>query len=503
MPAADEADAAEESVDVSPAADGPAAAGAADARRILPVPQLLGLMMPAMSYGLVCASVGVLVLPQEAQFMFGELRSVYLAAMLALTGVSQLVSPLAGYASDRTTSRLGRRLPYILGGNAVLLVALIALYLSRTWLWGYAYLVSLFVATLALNVMYTGFTGLVSDLIHPSQLGFSSGVMGGLVAIGAVTGLLGVGFFLPLQFAYPLYGGTAVVAAILNWLAVHDLDVQLTREARPACSGAELLHAYWISPSTHGDFFWVFVSRTFYYMAVSVQIYILYFLRDMVGWTATNTADPILRYYIMGLNWLAPNGPTHNDAWQEGDESQEWEVGDEGLEWVSTHAVQCTTLLCVVSQGAAGLVAANAGSLSDRVGRKPLIYMSCTVMGSMYIGYIFAQSFTAVLLLGIVYVSALDLHLLAALNISPALTSLRRAQGASNGVYLAVDYALAVECLPNPDDKAKDLVRACPHLPGLAAAALGAEAWLDLRRRCGGSRRFSAPASGPHSQARC
>merc|ERR1711969_164859 len=102
MPAADEADAAEESVDVSPAADGPAAA---DARRILPVPQLLGLMMPAMSYGLVCASVGVLVLPQEAQFMFGELRSVYLAAMLALTGVSQLVSPLAGYASDRTTSR--------------------------------------------------------------------------------------------------------------------------------------------------------------------------------------------------------------------------------------------------------------------------------------------------------------------------------------------------------------------------------------------------------------
>ena len=42
-------------------------------------------------------------------------------------------------------------------------------------------------------------------------------------------------------------------------------------------------------------------------------------------------------------------------------------------------------------------------------------------------------------------------------------------------MYLAVDYALAVECLPNPDDKAKDLVRAFPPLPGLAAA-LGAEA---------------------------
>ena len=501
MPTADEADAAEESVDVSPAAGGPAAAvGAADARRILPVPQLLGLMMPAMSYGLVCASVGVLVLPQEAQFMFGELRSVYLAAMLALTGVSQLVSPLAGYASDRTTSRLGRRLPYILGGNAVLLVALIALYLSRTWLWGYAYLVSLFVATLALNVMYTGFTGLVSDLIHPSQLGFSSGVMGGLVAIGAVTGLLGVGFFLPLQFAYPLYGGTAVVAAILNWLAVHDLDVQLTREARPACSGAELLHAYWISPSTHGDFFWVFVSRTFYYMAVSVQIYILYFLRDMVGWTATNTADPILRYYIMGLNWLTPNGPTHNDAWQQGDESQEWEEGDEGLEWVSTHAVQCTTLLCVVSQGAAGLVAANAGSLSDRVGRKPLIYMSCTVMGSMYIGYIFAQSFTQVLILGIVYVSFPRLTLACCPEYIPSADKLAPCAGREQrrvpGGGLRAGGGVPAQ--PRRQGQGPG-----PRLPGLAAALGAAEAWLDLRRRCGGSRRFSAPASGPHSQARC
>jgi len=27
----------------------------------------------------------------------------------------------------------------------------------------------------------------------------------------------------------------------------------------------------------------VFVSRTFYYMAVSVQIYILYYLRDIIG----------------------------------------------------------------------------------------------------------------------------------------------------------------------------------------------------------------------------
>ena len=37
----------------------------------------------------------------------------------------------------------------------------------------------------------------------------------------------------------------------------------------------EVAAAYQISPASHGDFFWVFVSRTFYYMAVSCQIYIM------------------------------------------------------------------------------------------------------------------------------------------------------------------------------------------------------------------------------------
>ena len=92
--------------------------------------RLVGINLPALNYGLVSASVGVLVLPQEAERMFGERRSLYLALMLALTGFSQLVCPMVGYASDRTRSSMGKRMPYILFGDAAALVSPPSLALS-------------------------------------------------------------------------------------------------------------------------------------------------------------------------------------------------------------------------------------------------------------------------------------------------------------------------------------------------------------------------------------
>jgi hypothetical protein len=41
--------------------------------------------------------------PEEALRMFPEQHAVFLAVMLLLAGVSQLVAPVAGYFSDRCT----------------------------------------------------------------------------------------------------------------------------------------------------------------------------------------------------------------------------------------------------------------------------------------------------------------------------------------------------------------------------------------------------------------
>ena len=79
----------------------------------------------------------------------------------------------------------------------------------------------------------------------------------------------------------------------------------------------------------HADFFWVFVTRTFYYMCISLQAFGLFMLRDV-----QRVDDPT--YF--------------------------------------------TSLLAMTGQLSAAIVAVPAGRLSDRWGRKPLVYASCLMM---------------------------------------------------------------------------------------------------------------------------
>ncbi|KAJ1474043.1 hypothetical protein T484DRAFT_1833881, partial [Baffinella frigidus] len=84
--------------------------------------RLICINMHALGYGLFYASVGVL--PEEAINLWPTQHAIFLAVMLVIAGVTQLVSPAVGYVCDRTYTRMGRRLPFILGGNLVLFLCL-------------------------------------------------------------------------------------------------------------------------------------------------------------------------------------------------------------------------------------------------------------------------------------------------------------------------------------------------------------------------------------------
>merc|ERR1712125_280414 len=72
------------------------------------------------------------------------------------------------------------------------------------------------------------------------------------------------------------------------------------------------------------------------------------------------------------------------------------------------------------------------GLLSDRIGRKSLVYTSSIVMVATYIIFMLARERNTVLLAGVLY-------------------------GIGNGTYLSVDYALACDTLPSKEKAARYL----------------------------------------------
>jgi MFS family permease len=175
-----------------------------------------------------------------------------------IAGVFALVAyPLTGALSDRTTSRFGRRRPWILGGAVLFAISLLALGLQESLL-GVGVFWSL--ALIGFCVLTAALTAVISDQVPVNQRGFVSGWISAPQAIGTVLGVLLVTYLIVGRFA-----GYAVLAALLVLLMLPFLlrspDAVLERSARPTLTLRGLVQGFWISPRQYPDFGWTLLSR--------------------------------------------------------------------------------------------------------------------------------------------------------------------------------------------------------------------------------------------------
>lgn len=250
----------------------------------LSVGTLMWLNVFAFPYSLMLATMGLVTLPVEAQRMYPDDKGVMLGVMLGVAGLSQLVCPVAGYLSDRCGSRLGRRVPFMGGGCVALVLGIWGMLFARS---GDRpspglYMGSLFVALLGINTVYSAFSALNADFVPRKQMGLASGILAIMQLTGSCCGFLLFMFVIDVQTAYPVYACAAVVgvagsATAARWMERQRGDT-LVAGGTITCSG--IRECYIITPSTHGDFFWVFVIRIFYYLALSNQAFLLYYLND-------------------------------------------------------------------------------------------------------------------------------------------------------------------------------------------------------------------------------
>ncbi len=176
-------------------------------RPSLPLRQLLTLSIYWLGIQTIWGGLNTIVIPQRIDALNPGAQGLLLALIIAVGAVAPIiVQPTIGMISDYTVTRWGRRKPYIVIGSLLDVVFLAGFALSNDFL---AMLAFYFLLQLSSNFAQGPFQGYVPDLVPARQVGTASGLMGLMLVLGTIVGV-GIATF----------GGAASVPAVMALGAV-------------------------------------------------------------------------------------------------------------------------------------------------------------------------------------------------------------------------------------------------------------------------------------------
>ncbi len=191
--------------------------------------------------------------------------------------VAMVGNPLLGRLSDRTTSALGMRRPWMLGGLAAGTLGVLVVAVAPSVP---VVLAGWCLAQLGLNGLLAAMVAVLPDQVPTAQRGRVAGVLGVCVPLASVTGALLVRLATGHQvamFLLPCLVGGALVALFVVVLDDRRLDLA----DRPPWSLRELAGTFYLSPRRSPDLAWAFASRFLFVLAYAVLVtYQAYFLLE-------------------------------------------------------------------------------------------------------------------------------------------------------------------------------------------------------------------------------
>ncbi|AKU15482.1 MFS transporter [Luteipulveratus mongoliensis] len=231
-----------------------------------------------------------ILLPNQAENIDPANKEFILALVTALGALcSTVANPLWGALSDRTTSRFGRRMPWIVVGAVVGAMALVGVGATSSVL-----LMALgwCVVQTALNAPWAALTAVVPDQVPAPQRGSAAGwlglaqMLGAFIAIGVATVLPGV-------------AGYAACAVVMLLVLVPFVrrrqDSVLPKSQQPSWSWGGFVRGFWINPRDYPDFGWAWLTRFLFNLSnAAALVYLLYFLRDELNRDNAETGVLIL-----------------------------------------------------------------------------------------------------------------------------------------------------------------------------------------------------------------
>ncbi|MGB3014144.1 MAG: MFS transporter [Candidatus Nanopelagicales bacterium] len=274
--------------------------------------------------GMALANLGIMLafytpiqnlLPRLSEQIAGaDGKEVALAVVLGIGVIGSVIgNPLAGALSDRTTSRFGRRRPWMLGGALLGMVALFILpsmntIIGLTILW-------LFIQ-FSVNASYAALTATIPDQVPVEQRGVASGWVGLAQTLGIVLGVALVSFVV-----LGLTSGTYLIAILFFLLVIPFMfilkDPKLDPADRPPFHLGTFVKGFWISPKQYPDFAWAWLARFLVALAISMStLYLLFYLQDHLGFSSDEAGQKqtiLIALYAFGTMLTAVVGGAISD----------------------------------------------------------------------------------------------------------------------------------------------------------------------------------------------
>lgn len=205
--------------------------------------------------------------------------------------IAILSNPVCGRLSDRTTSRFGRRRPWLLAGSIVSFIGLFVTAQASnlaTLAVGWAISQVGFAALLAVLI------ALMADQVPARQRGAVSGWLGfaqGFASVASTAVALMLSKSVLLSFAVP---GVIMLIATVVFVAILP-DRRLSPADRPPLAFGDLARSYWINPRRFPDFSWALASRFAIFMATFMVLsYQLFFLQSRFNLTPEGASKIVL-----------------------------------------------------------------------------------------------------------------------------------------------------------------------------------------------------------------
>jgi len=451
-------------------------------------PRRLGIALPKLRWTQILAisifwlalnfhwsALGIIILPSQVFKIAGDLNKGEALAFVLVPGafVSLFANPLFGMLSDRTRGRLaswGRRRPYILFGTLVNVGGLI-------WMAAAPNIPSLAIAYVIVqfsnNAATAPFHALLPDIVPEEQRGLASGVMGLLSIAGTIGGVIIAGMFIdaskPLsayqQGLWLTYG--IIIAVLVALMLITIVSVRERRSAsaqmaeleaqqaaanlRPATApqplpAAESLQAprqqrpSWLSRSVI-----LIVGSTLVALGIAWSVMVLWNTLRIANVAISGDVQQVVLEVIatIGILRLFDFNPRRDPdfAWvlltrlvmmlgiYTVQDFLQFYMRDAVK---AAHPEQQTTNFIIILSLTSLVSSLAAGWLSDRFGRKRMVYIAGGFMALVGLIFIVTQSLPIVLAAGAIF-------------------------GLGYGAYISVDWALVADVLPSYHNYAKDM----------------------------------------------